>query len=65
MKSLVIIEHDNNNIKQSSFSTITAATNISNDVEALVLGHKIDNILNELKKADNISKINFADDNSL
>lgn len=61
MKSIVIIEHDNINIKQSSFSTITAANKISDDVEVLVLGNKIDKVVSELKKTSNISMINFAD----
>ena len=34
MKVLVIIEHDNETVKQSSFSTITAAKEISDSVEA-------------------------------
>ncbi len=61
MKSIVIIEHDNNNVKQSSFSTITAANKISNEVEVLVLGNKIDKIVSELKKTSDVSMINFVD----
>ena len=37
MKSLVIIEHDGKNIMQTSLSTITAASQISDDVEVLIL----------------------------
>ena len=33
MKSLVIVEHNNNSIKPSTFSTITAASQICEDVE--------------------------------
>ena len=36
-ESLVIIEHDNETVKQSSFSTISAKE-ISDSVEAIVLG---------------------------
>ena len=44
MKVLVIIEHDNETIKQSSFSTITAAKEISDSVEAIVLGQGLDSV---------------------
>ena len=50
MKSLVIIEHDGKNIKQTSLSTITAAGQISKDVEAFVLGSNISGVLENLKK---------------
>ena len=48
MKVLVIIEHDNETVKQSSFSTITAAKEISDSVEAIVLGQGLDSVINEL-----------------
>ena len=57
MKVLVIIEHDNETVKQSSFSTITAAKEISDSVEAIVLGQGIDSVINELKKSDHLKKI--------
>ena len=37
MKTLVIVEHDNKSIKQSTFSTITAASKIGDDVEAIIV----------------------------
>ena len=54
MKVLVIIEHDNETVKQSSFSTITAAKEISDSIEAIVLGKDLDPVINELKKSDHI-----------
>ena len=57
MKVLVIIEHDNETVKQSSFSTITAAKEISDSVEAIVLGQGLDSVINELKKSDHLKKI--------
>ena len=64
MKVLVIIEHDNANVKQSSFSTITAAKKISDSVEALVLGKGLDLVIDELKKSDYLKKI-YKIDNEL
>ena len=64
MKVLVIIEHDNETVKQSSFSTITAAKEISDSVEAIVLGQGLDSVINELKKSDHLKKI-YKIDNEL
>jgi electron transfer flavoprotein alpha subunit len=49
MKTLVVVEHDNSSIKQSSLSTITAASKIGEDVEALIMGKEISGALSELK----------------
>ncbi len=64
MKVLVIIEHDNETVKQSSFSTITAAKEISDSIEAIVLGKDLDSVINELKKSDHLKKI-YKVDNEL
>ena len=64
MKVLVIIEHDNETVKQSSFSAITAAKEISDSVEAIVLGQGLDSVINELKKSDHLKKI-YKIDNEL
>ena len=64
MKVLVIIEHDNETVKQSSFSTITAAREISDSVEAIVLGQGLDSVISELKKSDHLKKI-YKIDNEL
>ena len=39
MKTLVIVEHDNNEIKNITLNCVTAAKLISEDIEAIVLGH--------------------------
>ena len=41
MKTLVIVEHNNDSIKQTTYSTITAASKISDEVYALILGHDL------------------------
>ena len=52
MKVLVIAEHNNKSIKTSTFSTITAASQISDQVDVLIVGHKLDEAVGELKKSD-------------
>ena len=61
MKILVVIEHDNKNIKQSSFSTITAANEIDSNVEAIILGKNLDKTLDSLNKSNGLKKIYAVD----
>ena len=61
MKTLVIVEHDNKSIKQSTFSTITAASKIGDDVEAIIVGHNLEQAINELKKSEFLKKIFVID----
>ena len=61
MKTLVIVEHNNDSIKQTTFSTITAASKISGDVHALVLGHNSNKAVGELKKCNHLKKIYLVD----
>ena len=49
MKNLVIVEHDNKTIKPSTYSTITAASKISQEVYAIILGSDIESALEDLK----------------
>ena len=50
MKVLVIAEHNNKSIKPSTFSTITAASQICDEVYALIVGHKLQGQSMKLKK---------------
>ena len=56
MKTLVIVEHNNDSIKQTTYSTITAASKISEDVYALILGHNLNKAVDELKRCDHLKK---------
>ena len=65
MKTLVIVEHNNDSIKQTTYSTITAASKISEDVYALILGHNFNAAVEELKKSDHLKKIYLVDKEDL
>ena len=65
MKVLVIAEHNNKSIKTSTFSTITAASQISDQVDVLIVGHKLDEAVGELKKSDYAKKILVIDKDGL
>ncbi len=57
MKSLVIVEHDNKNIKGSTFNTIAAASELSAEITLLVAGFEIDTVINEAQTIDGITNI--------
>ena len=55
MKNLVIVEHDNKTIKPSTYSTITAALKISQEVYAIILGSDIESF-RRFKKCNHLKK---------
>jgi len=57
MKILIIVEHNNDSVKPSTFSTITAASKISDKIDALMIGYNNDSAIDELKKSDHLNKI--------
>tara|TARA_B100001027_G_scaffold31001_1_gene18543 strand:+ start:723 stop:1658 length:936 start_codon:yes stop_codon:yes gene_type:complete len=62
MKSLVIIEHNNSELKILSLNTIKAARLISEEVDALVIGYNHDKVVKEVSKADGLNKVFFIND---
>tara|TARA_B100000035_G_scaffold120626_1_gene102462 strand:- start:5331 stop:6266 length:936 start_codon:yes stop_codon:yes gene_type:complete len=65
MKTLVIVEHNNDSIKQTTYSTITAASKISEEVYALILGDSLSAAVDELKKCNNLKKIYLVEKDGL
>ena len=57
MKTLVIVEHDNKNIKGSTFNTIAAASELSAEITLLVAGFEIDTVIKEAQTIDGIANI--------
>ena len=57
MKILIIVEHNNDSVKPSTYSTITAASKISDNIDALMIGYNNDSAIDELKKSDHLNKI--------
>jgi electron transfer flavoprotein alpha subunit len=61
MKILVVAEHDNNNLKGSTNSTIAAAKEIGSDINVLVAGLACSNIANEVASLDGVTTVLLAD----
>ena len=62
MKILILVEHDNREVKASTLSCVTAAKKISNEIEALVLGYNCDNVALSAAKMDTIKKVILFND---
>jgi len=57
MSILVIAEHNNKEIKPATLNTISAASQLNNKVEILIIGHECDTIAKELSNYKNINKV--------
>ena len=64
MKILVIAEHDNKTLKSATLNTITAASEISNDIHVLVAGLNCEAVANKVAAVTNVSKVLLADHSS-
>ncbi|MFL2728187.1 MAG: electron transfer flavoprotein subunit alpha/FixB family protein [Gammaproteobacteria bacterium] len=62
MKILVVAEHDNNNLKGSTNSTIAAAKEIGSDINVLVAGLACSNVANEVASLDGVATVLLADE---
>jgi electron transfer flavoprotein alpha subunit len=61
MTTLVIAEHDNNGLKESTLHTITAAKKIGADVHVLVAGNSATNAAQAAAKIAGVSKVLHSD----
>jgi len=59
MSVLVLVEHDGSNIKDATLATVTAAANLG-DVNALVVGNKVDGVAQAAAKINGVSKVYTA-----
>tara|TARA_X000000368_G_scaffold399330_1_gene370207 strand:- start:2534 stop:3463 length:930 start_codon:yes stop_codon:yes gene_type:complete len=57
MSILVIAEHDNNNLKGATLNTVSAATALTGEVNLLVIGFNIDNVVEESQSLDGVNKV--------
>ena len=65
MTVLVIAEHDNHNLKSSTLNTITAATKFNDEIHLIILGNRIDNLINNCQSLQEVSKILKCDHEKL
>ncbi len=62
MSVLILVEHDNEEIKASTLNTVTAARQVSDDLHALVIGSDCDSVAAAAAQIDGIGKVIKCDD---
>ncbi|MGI9362967.1 MAG: electron transfer flavoprotein subunit alpha/FixB family protein, partial [Parasphingorhabdus sp.] len=64
MKTLVLVEHDNTNMKDATLAVVTAASQLG-EVHALVVGSGCASVGEQVAKVAGVSTVHVADDASL
>lgn len=57
MSVLILVEHDNEEVKASTLNTVTAARQVGDDLHALVIGFNCDAVASATSNIDGISKV--------
>ena len=65
MKTLVIAEHNNKQLKPTTLNCVTAELAIGDDVEVIALGYKYEKVIDDLKKIKGVSRVNFIENEDL
>lgn len=61
MSVLVVAEHDNNNLKASTLNTVTAASQLGDNITVLIAGHNSSGVCEAAAKIAGVTKILSAD----
>ncbi|XQW86683.1 electron transfer flavoprotein subunit alpha/FixB family protein [Thalassotalea piscium] len=61
MAILIIAEHDNKTLKSATLNTITAASQLGNDIDVLVAGYDCQVVADKLSTVVNVNKVLLAD----
>jgi len=61
MKILLLLEHDNNDLKSSNFHTLSASQQWGGEIDALLIGYRCDAVLEKAKKLLPVQRIRVAD----
>ena len=65
MTILVLAEHNNIDIKSSTLNTISAASQIDQDIDVLVTGYECEEIAKNISKCEKVSKVYLANNEKL
>ena len=61
MSVLIVVEHDNEQIKASTLNTVTAAMQIDEDLHALVIGHNCDAVASAAAEIEGVKTVRKCD----
>ncbi len=62
MRTLLVAEHDNQQIKLSTYSTLTAAEQLNHPIDVILVGHQYENVLKQAIQLPYVEKVLVADD---
>ena len=65
MTILVLAEHNNTDIKSSTLNTISAASQIDQDIHVLVTGYECEELAKNISKCEKVSKVYLANNEKL
>ena len=65
MRILVLAEHNNIDIKSSTLNTISAASQIEQEIDVLVTGFQCEELAKKIAKCEKVSKVIFVDNEKL
>ena len=65
MSILVLAEHNNFDIKSSTLNTISAASQIDQEIDVLVMGFQCGELAKKIAKCEKVSKVIFVDNEKL
>ena len=65
MSILVLAEHNNVDIKSSTLNTISAASQIEEEIDVLVTGFQCEELSKKIAKCEKVSKVIFVDNEKL
>ena len=65
MTILVLAEHNNIDIKSSTLNTISAASQIDQDIHVLVTGYECEELAKNISKCEKVSKVYLANNDKL
>jgi len=57
MSALLIVEHDNKEVKPFTLNAITAASQMDQDLHAIVIGNKADSVVKSISEIPNVKKV--------
>ena len=65
MSILILAEHNNFDIKSSTLNTISAASQIGQEIDVLVAGFQCEELAKKIAKCEKVSKVIFVDNEKL
>ncbi len=65
MSTLVLAEHNNIDIKSSTLNTISAASQIGEQIDVLVTGYQCEELAKKISKCEKVSKVIYVDNEEL